>query len=388
MMEANSCRPMPNSLGVLTLLIYDANFTLQSSRKSERNGKQRRRRKRLHAKPTKSDTAPTCNSALTKEALLKRLSMDRCDRRSASLANLLNIPNFLPSGTNLQPLATALLLSTARRVQVSPRAWLSMPPPTAMRTTVQIVTTAVTPSRPTDKTRKCTSRTTRNVLPVQKPTPSMTCLKTIKMVKIQVYQKRTRLFHRIEQASLDDSPYGGSLPICCEPMQQFQHLSYGAVLAFPFGGGCMFLIGCVHNGGYFSTDARSENGLTIDVGELLQCLERYHESEGEDSCSNIRYAGCVIGFPLIFHHFKRLSKIPKTDLFILGARTIACKKAFETRNNLPITLHLIAHLLSCFAYRVIFLGTSLGIIGASVSAFVSSHRQRGTNQCEVDSGSP
>jgi len=221
---------------------------LKSSRKSERNGKQRRRRKRLHAKPTKSDTAPTCNSALTKEALLKRLSMDRCDRRSASLANLLNIPNFLPSGTNLQPLATALLLSTARRVQVSPRAWL------------------ITPSRPTDKTRKCTSRTTRNVLPVQKPTPSMTCLKTIKMVKIQVYQKRTRLFHRIEQASLDDSPYGGSLPICCEPMQQFQHLSYGAVLAFPFGGGCMFLIGCVHNGGYFSTDTWSENGLTIDVG--------------------------------------------------------------------------------------------------------------------------
>lgn len=266
MMEANSCRPMPNSLGVLTLLIYDANFTLQSSRKSERNGKQRRRRKRLHAKPTKSDTAPTCNSALTKEALLKRLSMDRCDRRSASLANLLNIPNFLPSGTNLQPLATALLLSTARRVQVSPRAWLSMPPPTAMRTTVQIVTTAVTPSRPTDKTRKCTSRTTRNVLPVQKPTPSMTCLKTIKMVKIQVYQKRTRLLRRIEQASLDDSPYGGSLPICCEPMQQFQHLSYGAVLAFPFGGGCMFLIGCVHNGGYFSTDTWSENCLTVDVG--------------------------------------------------------------------------------------------------------------------------
>lgn len=159
------------------------------------------------------------------------------------------------------------------------------------------------------------------------------------MVKIEVYQKRTHLFRRTEQASLDDSLYGGSLLICCEPMHQFQHLSYRAVLAFPFGGGCMFLIGCVHHGGYFSTDARSESGLTIDVGELLLCVKRYHESEDEDSCSSTRYAGCVVGFSLIFYHIKRHSKIPRTDLLTLGARTIACKTAFETRNNLPITLH-------------------------------------------------
>ena len=134
---------------------------LQNSKKSGKSGRRRRRRRRLHAKPTKSDTEPTCSNALTRGARPKYLPTDRCDRQLVSPDNLLSTPNSLPLGTNLPPLETLLLLSTALRVQVFLRAWLSMPPPTAMRTTVPIVTAAVTHNHPTDRTRKCTSKTTR-----------------------------------------------------------------------------------------------------------------------------------------------------------------------------------------------------------------------------------
>jgi hypothetical protein len=303
---------------------------LQNSRKSERNGKRRRRKRKPRARLTKSVTGPTCSSALTRVVLLKRLSTDRCDRRSASLASPLNIPNSLPSGTNLQPLATALLLSTARRVQVSPRAWLSMPPPTAMRTTVQIVTTAVTLNHPTDRTRKCTSRTIRNALPVQNPTLLITCLKMIKMIRTEVYQKRTRLFHRLEQASLDDSPYGGSLPLCRELMRQLLHLSYRAVLAFPLGGGCMFLLGCVHD-----RDSLSHDSM-VDVAEFLQWSKDPTKVIVVIVVRAHVMHVALSAFLTHFHYTQRHPKISWSYHFSFGARTIACETAFETRNNYSI----------------------------------------------------
>jgi hypothetical protein len=143
--------------------MYDANSTSQSSRRSEKSGRQRRRRRKPRARPTKSDTAPTFSSVPMRVVPPKLLSTDRCDKLSVSPDSLLNTLNFLPSGTNLPPPATQLLLSMARRVRVFLRAWRSMPPPTAMHTTVPIVTAAVTLNRRTDRTRRCTSRTISQV---------------------------------------------------------------------------------------------------------------------------------------------------------------------------------------------------------------------------------
>jgi hypothetical protein len=83
--------------------------------------------------------------------------MGKCARQLVCRVSLLSTLNCLLSGTNPLPLATLLLLNTARRVQVFLKAWLSMLPPTAMRTTVPIVTTAVTPSPRTVKTPRCIS---------------------------------------------------------------------------------------------------------------------------------------------------------------------------------------------------------------------------------------
>jgi hypothetical protein len=128
-----------------------------------------------------------------------------------------------------------------------------MPPPTAMRTTVQIVTTAVTLNRPTDKTRKCISRATRNALPVQKPIPSIICSK---MMRDEVYQKRARLYRRQSKRVLTSLLTGGSLCLRRELMRRSYHFSSWVVLAFSLGGGCMFLVEGVYDGGCLSDHAQ------------------------------------------------------------------------------------------------------------------------------------
>jgi hypothetical protein len=104
-----------------------------------------------------------------------------------------------------------------------------MPPPTAMHTTVQIVTTAVTLNRRTDKTRRCTSRAIRSSLPVQTLSPSFIRPKTMRG---EVPQKHTRLYRCPEQASLDESPSGGSLRLCRELMRRLYHFPLGWCLHF------------------------------------------------------------------------------------------------------------------------------------------------------------
>lgn len=281
--------------------------------------------------------------------------MDRCDRQLVSLDNLLNTPNSHPSGTNLRPLVTALPLSTARRVQVFLRAWLSMPPPTAMRTTVQIVTTAVTHNRRTDKTHRCTSRVIRNSLPIQKPTPSIICSRTM---RDEVYQKRTRLYRCPEQASLDESPYGGSLRLCRELMRRIHHLSSRVVLAFSLGGGggCMFLVDGVYDGDYLSHHAQHGYGSMIDTAkESVQCSE---DTTGDVVKTNawayvMHSASHVFLFTSFIVMDQRHSKIPWFRQFSFGVRTIACESAFETRNNYSISPSISSPLVTALFFAIV-----------------------------------
>ena len=103
-------------------------------------------------------TAMMPNSVTTVRPPAKLPSTVRCDRLSVFLDSLLSTLSSLPSATNLQPPVTTRLLSTERRVQAFLRAWLSMLPQAAVHTTVQILTTAVTPSRRMAKTRRCTNK--------------------------------------------------------------------------------------------------------------------------------------------------------------------------------------------------------------------------------------
>jgi hypothetical protein len=110
---------------------------------------------------------PTRSSVLMRAALPKLPSTGRCDRQwVVSPGKRPNILSSLRSGTSLPPLATRLLLSTARKAPAFRREWLSMPPPTAMRTTVPIVTAAVTHNLPMDRTPKCTNRATKHGLAI------------------------------------------------------------------------------------------------------------------------------------------------------------------------------------------------------------------------------
>jgi hypothetical protein len=112
----------------------------------------------------------------------------------------------------------------------------------------------------------------------------------MQMIRNEVYQNRTRLFHRLEQASLDDSLYGGSLPLSCELMRQFQHFSYWVVLAFQHGGGCMFLVDCVNDGDHLVHAAQIAKGIMVDIAEeSLQDVEGSYESHHGNSCSDTRY---------------------------------------------------------------------------------------------------
>ena len=109
---------------------------------------------------------PTRSSALTRVVPPKLPSTDRCDSQLVSPGKRPNILNSLRSGISLPPLATRQLLNTAPKAPVFRREWLSMPPPTAMRTTVPIVTAAVIHNHPMDRTLKCTSRTTKHGLTI------------------------------------------------------------------------------------------------------------------------------------------------------------------------------------------------------------------------------
>ena len=245
MTEASHCRPMPNCLGnLLTHVVYSTNLTtIQSSKRFVKNGRRRRRRRRPRARPTRSVTGPTFSSVSMMVPLLVRLlSTGRCDKQLVCLVNPLNTLNFLPSGTNLRPLAIQLHLSTARRVQVFLRAWLSMPPQTAMHTTVQIVTAAVTPNRRTDRTRRCIRKAISQVLMISsrglslrnrmpRRTPSNN-----KCTKSSILRY---LFSR-ESANFDDFPYGSFFAFMLQ-----EHGSVSASFlnwghAFSPGGGCMF----------------------------------------------------------------------------------------------------------------------------------------------------
>lgn len=149
-------KPTPTPIKIMLTLKSSTDLLRQNLRKFARNGRQRRRKRKLHAKLTRSDIEPMCSSASMRVVLLaKPPSMVKCVKLSVFLVSLLSILSFLPSGINPRLLATLLLLSTARRVQVFLKAWLSMPPPTAMHTTVPIVTAAVTLNRRTGRTHRC-----------------------------------------------------------------------------------------------------------------------------------------------------------------------------------------------------------------------------------------
>jgi hypothetical protein len=162
----------------------------------------------------------------------------------------------------------------------------------------------------------------------------------IKMIRIEVYQKRARLFHRLEQASLDDSPYGGSLPLSCELMRQFQHLSYWVVLAFQHGGGCMFLIDCVNDGDPLVHTAQIANGIMVDIAEeLLQDVEGSYESHHGNTCSDTHYvcmSRYLVSSRLSSSRKEALQNFLVQTFFSSGVRRIACETAFETRNNYSV----------------------------------------------------
>jgi len=98
----------------------------------------------------KADDEPTeqtsTNSAGTKVALLAKLpSTGKCDKLSVCLDKVLLTRNCHPLVINLRPRATMLLHSMVLKAQVCLRAWL------------------ITLSRPTDRTRRCTSKVIRHL---------------------------------------------------------------------------------------------------------------------------------------------------------------------------------------------------------------------------------
>jgi hypothetical protein len=168
-----------------------------------------------------SVTEPMPSSACMRVALLvKPQSMDRCDKLSVYQGKVLPIPNFLPSAINQRPLATTLLLSTARKVQVYLRTWLSMRPQTATRITVPIVTAAVTPNHHTDRTRKCTNRVIRNrfektVLRQRFPTLQISiALISTACLRSCLECLLPRLFLPRKETSPNDFPFWASLHYC------------------------------------------------------------------------------------------------------------------------------------------------------------------------------
>ena len=131
----------------------------QSSRKSAKNGKRKRRRRKPHARPMRSDTAPPNKTIAPRmRTAPKPPSTARCDKPWVCPGKRLAILNFPRSATNPLPLAGRQVRSMARKVPVWQRAWHSIPPPPAMPTTARIVTAAVTRNHPTARTRKCTSK--------------------------------------------------------------------------------------------------------------------------------------------------------------------------------------------------------------------------------------
>jgi hypothetical protein len=108
-----------------------------------------------------SATVPMHSSVMRVVLQAKHLPTDRCDKPLVYQDKVLLTHSCRLLGINPQPLATMPLPSTALKVRVFLRAWLSMQLPTAMHTTVQIVTATVTLNRRTDRTLKCTNRDIR-----------------------------------------------------------------------------------------------------------------------------------------------------------------------------------------------------------------------------------
>lgn len=157
-------------LGIyLNTSIIPANHTcIQSSRKSEKNGRQRRRRRKHSARLKKSDIEvrrPTNRARLHQETPMMVPTTPTCVP-TQSKHHLTN--PFLPSVTSLPPLARHLLSSMGRRVLACQREF-SMVLPTA--TTVPIVTVAATPSRHTARPRQCISK----VISYSTESPITTC---------------------------------------------------------------------------------------------------------------------------------------------------------------------------------------------------------------------
>lgn len=138
-------------------MYYRSLTSLQNSKRSAKNGRPRRRRRKLRARLKKRDIAPPIRTAPT-ITVPKAQSMVRCDKLSGCLGKRLVTLNCPQLGTSLLRLATRQLPSMARRALVLPKAWRSMRLPLAMPTTVQIVTAAVILSRHTARTRRCTSK--------------------------------------------------------------------------------------------------------------------------------------------------------------------------------------------------------------------------------------
>jgi hypothetical protein len=155
----------------------------------------------------------------------------------------------------------------------------------------------------------------------------------------EVHQKRTRLYRCLEQASLDESPYGGSLRLCRELMRRLYHLSSWVVLAFSLGGGCMFLIDGVYDGDYMSHHAQHGHSSMIDTAkESVQCSE---DTTRDVVKTNVwAYVMHVASPVFLVTSFvimdQRHSKISWFRQFSFGVRTIACETAFKTRNNYSI----------------------------------------------------
>jgi hypothetical protein len=89
---------------------------------------------------------PTRSSVLTRAVLPKLPSMAACDKELVSPGKRPHTLSSLPSGTSRLPLATRLRPSMERKAPVFLREWL------------------ITHNPPTDRTHKCTSRTTKHGL--------------------------------------------------------------------------------------------------------------------------------------------------------------------------------------------------------------------------------
>jgi hypothetical protein len=189
----------------------------------------------------KSGTGPLSRTIAPRTKMVPKLpSTVRCDKQSAYLGKRLAIPNCLRSVTNLLLLVGLRVPSTERKALGLRRAWLSIPPPPAMPTTARIVTAAVTRSRPTARTRKCTSKVIN--MDNHGPRFSSGC----KPQQLSKVASKASSPHCLVHRALQNLMNFSTEDLCITSQESMGRSSIFYALfrlAFSTGGGCMFLRG-------------------------------------------------------------------------------------------------------------------------------------------------